>query len=156
MPFDVRCPECSRVFDLFDDTDADEWAYGHDCERTPTAMTYEREALRPEEVRYDSIEIRMHRRSANQAFEQPVIIVDAAAESTRYHLLCVLTDEGWWIMCENLSTPVALPILPHLFDWHHSYLRQWFVNDRAAQAVSHILNHVHQRYVELLGLAVST
>ncbi len=26
------CPECGRVFDLFDPTDADEWAYGHDCE----------------------------------------------------------------------------------------------------------------------------
>ncbi len=28
----VRCPECGRVFDLTDETDADEWAYGHDCE----------------------------------------------------------------------------------------------------------------------------
>ena len=26
------CPECGRVFDLTDPTDADEWAYGHDCE----------------------------------------------------------------------------------------------------------------------------
>ena len=28
----ARCPECSRVFNLMDDTDAAEWAYGHDCE----------------------------------------------------------------------------------------------------------------------------
>jgi hypothetical protein len=28
----VKCPECLRVFDLFDETDADELAYGHDCE----------------------------------------------------------------------------------------------------------------------------
>ena len=26
------CPECFRVFDMFDEVDADEWAYGHDCE----------------------------------------------------------------------------------------------------------------------------
>ena len=26
------CLECNRVFDLFDETDAEEWAYGHDCE----------------------------------------------------------------------------------------------------------------------------
>ena len=26
------CIECSRVFDMFDETDAEEWAYGHDCE----------------------------------------------------------------------------------------------------------------------------
>ena len=26
------CPECGRVFDLWDDTDAAEWYYGHDCE----------------------------------------------------------------------------------------------------------------------------
>ena len=28
----ARCPECGRVFDLFDETDAAEWYYGHDCE----------------------------------------------------------------------------------------------------------------------------
>jgi hypothetical protein len=28
----VKCPECGRVFDLTDETDAEEWAYGHDCE----------------------------------------------------------------------------------------------------------------------------
>lgn len=28
------CPECERVFDLTDERDADEWAYGHDCEAT--------------------------------------------------------------------------------------------------------------------------
>lgn len=27
-----RCVECGRVFDLRDATDAEEWAYGHDCE----------------------------------------------------------------------------------------------------------------------------
>ena len=26
------CFECGRLFDLTDETDADEWAYGHDCE----------------------------------------------------------------------------------------------------------------------------
>ena len=29
---EVQCPECDRVFDLTDKTDAAEWAYGHDCE----------------------------------------------------------------------------------------------------------------------------
>lgn len=28
----ARCPECGRVFDLADEDDAAEWAYGHDCE----------------------------------------------------------------------------------------------------------------------------
>jgi hypothetical protein len=28
----ARCIECERVFDLLDDNDASEWAYGHDCE----------------------------------------------------------------------------------------------------------------------------
>lgn len=28
----VRCVECSRVFDLLNEVDAEEWAYGHDCE----------------------------------------------------------------------------------------------------------------------------
>ena len=27
----VKCPECDRVFDLMDKTDADEWSHGHDC-----------------------------------------------------------------------------------------------------------------------------
>lgn len=27
-----QCPECARVFDLLNPTDAQEWAYGHDCE----------------------------------------------------------------------------------------------------------------------------
>ena len=26
------CRECGRAFDLTDDTDAEEWACGHDCE----------------------------------------------------------------------------------------------------------------------------
>lgn len=29
---EVRCPECGRTFDLLDDADAAEYAYGHDCE----------------------------------------------------------------------------------------------------------------------------
>lgn len=28
----VQCPECGRTFDLTDPTDAEEAAYGHDCE----------------------------------------------------------------------------------------------------------------------------
>jgi hypothetical protein len=28
----AKCPECLRVFDLLNEIDADEWAYGHDCE----------------------------------------------------------------------------------------------------------------------------
>ena len=28
----ARCVECNRVFDLLDDADAGECAYGHDCE----------------------------------------------------------------------------------------------------------------------------
>lgn len=28
----AKCSECDRVFDLTDEIDADEWAYGHDCE----------------------------------------------------------------------------------------------------------------------------
>lgn len=28
----ARCPECGRVFDLLDETDSEEWHYGHDCE----------------------------------------------------------------------------------------------------------------------------
>ena len=28
----AKCPECTRVFDLSDETDAEEWYYGHDCE----------------------------------------------------------------------------------------------------------------------------
>lgn len=27
-----KCVECGRVFDLSDETDAQEWHYGHDCE----------------------------------------------------------------------------------------------------------------------------
>jgi len=28
----ARCLECGRVFDLFDETDAAEFFFGHDCE----------------------------------------------------------------------------------------------------------------------------
>lgn len=34
--YGLRCPECKRVFDLADETDAAEWACGHDCETQPT------------------------------------------------------------------------------------------------------------------------
>lgn len=32
MRTEVTCPECKRVFDMTDETDAEEWFYGHDCE----------------------------------------------------------------------------------------------------------------------------
>ena len=32
METEVVCVECDRVFDMFDETDAEEWFYGHDCE----------------------------------------------------------------------------------------------------------------------------
>lgn len=32
FPQHVKCRECDRVFDLCDEVDASEWAYGHDCE----------------------------------------------------------------------------------------------------------------------------
>jgi hypothetical protein len=28
----AKCIECSRIFDLLNELDAEEWAYGHDCE----------------------------------------------------------------------------------------------------------------------------
>ena len=28
----IKCSECNRVFDLLNEVDAEEWAYGHDCE----------------------------------------------------------------------------------------------------------------------------
>jgi DNA-directed RNA polymerase subunit RPC12/RpoP len=28
----VKCVECERIFDLTDETDSADWAYGHDCE----------------------------------------------------------------------------------------------------------------------------
>jgi hypothetical protein len=28
----AKCAECGRVFDLTDEEQAEEWAYGHDCE----------------------------------------------------------------------------------------------------------------------------
>ena len=28
----AKCIECARVFDLMNETDAEEWYYGHDCE----------------------------------------------------------------------------------------------------------------------------
>jgi hypothetical protein len=28
----AKCAECDRVFDLTDETDAEEYFYGHDCE----------------------------------------------------------------------------------------------------------------------------
>lgn len=38
------CPECGRVFDLTNETDAEEWQYGHDCE-APSAMSIEAREL---------------------------------------------------------------------------------------------------------------
>lgn len=32
IPTTRRCVECGRIFDLFVQAEADEWAYGHDCE----------------------------------------------------------------------------------------------------------------------------
>ena len=32
IPTKAKCYECARVFDLLNDLDASEWAYGHDCE----------------------------------------------------------------------------------------------------------------------------
>ena len=26
------CPECKRVFDMFNKLDIEEWSFGHDCE----------------------------------------------------------------------------------------------------------------------------
>jgi hypothetical protein len=38
MSFTAKCPECDRVFDMLDETDAAEWSTGHDCEPpSPTA-----------------------------------------------------------------------------------------------------------------------
>lgn len=28
----TKCPECDRVFDLLDEEEASEFAYGHDCQ----------------------------------------------------------------------------------------------------------------------------
>lgn len=28
----AKCQECGRVFNLLDETEAEEYAYGHDCE----------------------------------------------------------------------------------------------------------------------------
>jgi hypothetical protein len=36
---ETKCVECGRVFDLLDENDADEWAYGHDCEAPTSADT---------------------------------------------------------------------------------------------------------------------
>ena len=29
---EAKCRECGRIFDLLDETDAEEWGFGHDCE----------------------------------------------------------------------------------------------------------------------------
>ena len=34
MRTNAKCPECLRVFDLLNETDAEEFYYGHDCEPT--------------------------------------------------------------------------------------------------------------------------
>jgi len=28
----TTCVECGRVFDIFNERDSEEWAFGHDCE----------------------------------------------------------------------------------------------------------------------------
>lgn len=35
----AKCVECERVFDLLDETDAEEWFYGHDCEAPEAVAT---------------------------------------------------------------------------------------------------------------------
>lgn len=42
----TTCAECGRVFDMADAQDAEEWAYGHDCE-----AVYQPEAVRVESER---------------------------------------------------------------------------------------------------------
>lgn len=32
MKLETKCPECNRVFDMFDELDVAEWSAGHDCE----------------------------------------------------------------------------------------------------------------------------
>jgi hypothetical protein len=32
LPATRTCPECGRVFDMFDAIHQEEWVYGHDCE----------------------------------------------------------------------------------------------------------------------------
>ena len=32
----MKCEECERIFDLFDENDSEEWSYGHDCETQET------------------------------------------------------------------------------------------------------------------------
>lgn len=32
LPKNATCSECGRVFDLYNETDAEEWQFGHDCE----------------------------------------------------------------------------------------------------------------------------
>lgn len=46
-----RCPECGRVFDMFNETDAAEWADGHDCETRPTMTTANRITTHANRVR---------------------------------------------------------------------------------------------------------
>jgi hypothetical protein len=40
----ATCPECRRVFDLADEDDAEEWAYGHDCEEDAPSLPAEAHA----------------------------------------------------------------------------------------------------------------
>ena len=39
IPTTFTCVECERVFDMFDETDAEEWHYGHDCEPMDDAVS---------------------------------------------------------------------------------------------------------------------
>ena len=47
-----QCPECDRVFDLLDDDDASEWAYGHDCEPDPVWLQTARETAQRLNLKY--------------------------------------------------------------------------------------------------------
>ena len=57
----VTCPECSRVFDLTNETDAAEWGFGHDCDpsyqpgviRFQAQYSYSNTSLAGQPVWYD-------------------------------------------------------------------------------------------------------
>ena len=35
----IKCAECGRVFDMFNDAEMEEWEFGHDCEVPNTTIT---------------------------------------------------------------------------------------------------------------------
>lgn len=91
-----------------------------------------RPILRSDEIRYDSL----------SGSPELVLDVEAAAEATRYHVIVVPTRGRWLVTVENLTTPVCV-VLPQLFGWHWTYLRQHCDNDRTAMALGHILDRAH-------------